>query len=153
MSDVDEIDLSSHPARGVLPRLAGDHAAASHRLEKFLDLWGAVHELVGPELERGVLDQLDEGDQETPGVGPVDDQPLKQHPGQKWQLKRVKILTTEILLQDLNAPGDLLLDGLRVSLSKQVEEAAGEVVGVGVGVPQLVGDAVQEQIPGEQIMF
>ena len=112
-----------------------------------------MDKLVRPELERGVLDQLDEGDQETPGVGPVDDQPLKQHPRQKWQLKRVNILTTEILLQDLNAPGDLLLDGLSVGLSKQVEEAAGEVVGVGVGVPQLVGDAVQEQIPGEQIMF
>ena len=88
-------------------------------------------------------------------MGPVDDQPLKQHPRQKWQLKRVEMLTTVtyILLQNLNAPGDLLLDGLSVGLSKQVEEAAGEVVGVGVGVPQLVGDAVQEQIPGEQIMF
>ena len=63
------------------------------------------------------------------------------------------MLTTEILFQGLNAPGDLLLDGLRVGLSKQVKEATGEVVGVGVGVPQLVGDAVQEQIPGEQIMF
>ena len=63
------------------------------------------------------------------------------------------MLITEILFQGLNTPGNLLLDGLRVGLSKQVEEAAGEVVGVGVGVPQLVGDAVQEQIPGEQIMF
>ena len=50
-----------------------------------------MNKLVRPELERGVLDQLDEGDQETPGVGPVDDQPLKQHPRQKWQLKRVKM--------------------------------------------------------------
>ena len=80
MSDVDEVDLSSHPARGLLSRLAGHHAAASHRLEKFLDLWGAVHELVGPELERGVLDQLDEGDQQAPWVGSVHNQPLQQHP-------------------------------------------------------------------------
>ena len=42
-----------------------------------------MDKLVRPELESGVLDQLDEGDQETPGVGPVNDQPLKQHPGQK----------------------------------------------------------------------
>ena len=48
-----------------------------------------MDKLVRPELERGVLDQLDEGDQETPGVGPVDDQPLKQHPRQKIQLKLV----------------------------------------------------------------
>ena len=101
-----------------------------------------MDKLVRPELESGVLDQLDEGDQETPGVGPVNDQPLKQHPGQKWQLKRVKILTT-----DPNPPGDLFLDSLCVGLSKQVEEAAGEVVGVGVGVPQLVGDAIEEQVP------
>ena len=57
------------------------------------------------------------------------------------------MITTDILLQNLNAPGDLLLDGLCVGLSKQVEEAAGEVVGVGVGVPQLVGDAIEEQVP------
>ena len=83
MIDVDEVDLSSHPARGLLSRLTGHHAAASHRLEKFLDLWGAVHELVGPELEGGVLDQLDEGDQQAPWVGSVHNQPLQQHPEQR----------------------------------------------------------------------
>ena len=60
MSDVDEVDLSSHPARGLLPRLAGHHAAASHRLEKFLDLWRAADEVVAPELVAWVLDQLNE---------------------------------------------------------------------------------------------
>ena len=40
--------------------------------------------------------------------------------------------------------GDLLLDGLGVGLGEQVEEAAGEVVRVRVGVAQLVRDAVQE---------
>lgn len=45
------------------------------------------------------------------------------------------------------SPGDLLLDGLCVGLCKQVEHGAAEVVGVAVGVAQLVGDGVQEEIP------
>ena len=44
-------------------------------------------------------------------------------------------------------PCDLLLDVLFVGLSKQVEETAREVVGVGVRVPQLIGDAIEEQVP------
>ena len=43
-------------------------------------------------------------------------------------------------------PGDLFLDGLRVGLCEQVEEAAGVVVGVRVGVAQLVRDAVEEEV-------
>ena len=39
-----------------------------------------MDELVGPELEGRVLDQLDEGDEETPGVRSVDNQSLQQHP-------------------------------------------------------------------------
>ena len=35
---------------------------------------------MGPELEGRVLDQLDEGDEETPGVRSVDNQPLQQNP-------------------------------------------------------------------------
>ena len=35
---------------------------------------------MSPELEGGVLDELDEGDEEAPGVGPVHDQPLQEHP-------------------------------------------------------------------------
>jgi hypothetical protein len=34
-------------------------------------------------------------------------------------------------------PGDLLLNGLGVGLAKEVEQQAGEVVGVRVGIPQL----------------
>ena len=64
----------------LLPGLAGHHAAPSHGLKQFLDLRGAVDKLVGPELEGRVLDQLDEGDEETPGVRSVDNQPLQQHP-------------------------------------------------------------------------
>ena len=44
-------------------------------------------------------------------------------------------------------PCDLLLDVLFVGLSKQVEKTAREVVGVGVRVPQLIGDAIEEQVP------
>ena len=35
---------------------------------------------MGPELEGGVLDQLDEGDEQAPGVWSVHNQPLQQHP-------------------------------------------------------------------------
>jgi len=82
-----------------------------------------VDKLVRPELEGRVLDQLDEGDEQPPGMGSIHDQSLQQH------------------------PCDLFLNGLSICLSKQVEQAAGVVVGVGVGVPQLVGNAVEEQVP------
>jgi len=81
-----------------------------------------VNELVRPELEGGVLDQLNEGYQEPPGMWPVDNQSLQED------------------------SCDLFLNSLCVCLSEQVEETAGEVVGVGVGVPQLVGDTVEEQV-------
>lgn len=43
-------------------------------------------------------------------------------------------------------PGDLLLNGLGVGLGKQVEHGAAEVMGVAVGVAQLVGYGVEEQV-------
>ena len=46
----------------------------------------------------------------------------------------------------LCSPGDLLLHGLCVGLSEEVEQAAAEVVRVTVWVPQLVGDGCQEQV-------
>ena len=45
------------------------------------NLRGTVHEVVAPELEGRIFDQLDEGDEETPWVRPVHDQPLQQNPG------------------------------------------------------------------------
>ena len=39
-----------------------------------------MHKVVVPELERRVLDELDERDEQSPRVGPVHDQPLQQHP-------------------------------------------------------------------------
>ena len=39
-------------------------------------------------------------------------------------------------------PGDLFLDGLSIGLSKEGEESTGEIVGVAVGISQLVGYGV-----------
>lgn len=83
-----------------LSRLTCHHTAASYRFEELLDFGSTVDKLVGPELERRVLDQFDERDQQSPGVRPVDNESLQQN------------------------PGDLLLDGLRVGLCEQVEQAA-----------------------------
>lgn len=44
------------------------------------------------------------------------------------------------------SPGNLLLDGLGVGLGEQVEHGTAEVMSVAVGVTQLVGDRVQEQV-------
>ena len=43
-------------------------------------------------------------------------------------------------------PGDLFLDGLSIGLSKEREESTGEIVGVAVGISQLVGYGIQEQV-------
>ena len=43
-------------------------------------------------------------------------------------------------------PGDLLLDGLGVGLSKQVEHGAAVVMGVAVRVTELIGYRVEEQV-------
>ena len=60
--------------------LRGHHAGPGDGLEELLYLWGAGDELVLPELEGGVLDELDEGDEEAPRVRPVHDQTLQEHP-------------------------------------------------------------------------
>lgn len=44
-------------------------------------------------------------------------------------------------------PSDLLLDSLSVGLCKQVQHGATEVVGVTVGVSQLIGNCIQEKVP------
>lgn len=47
------------------------------------DLGGTVHKSMAPELEGRILDQLNEGDEETPRVRPVHYQPLQQNPGEE----------------------------------------------------------------------
>ena len=44
------------------------------------------------------------------------------------------------------SPCDLLLNGLCISLRKEGEQGAAEVVGVAIGVAQLVGYGIQEQV-------
>ncbi len=48
-----------------------------------LDLWGTVYKIMAPELKGRVLDQLNEGDEQTPRVRPVHNQPLQQDPAQQ----------------------------------------------------------------------
>lgn len=86
------------------------------------NFWCTVDELMVPELERRILDKLDEGNEQSPRMRAVDNQPLEKH------------------------PRDLLLNGFRVGLGEEIQQRAAEVVRVAVGVPQLVGDGVQEQI-------
>lgn len=57
-----------------------------------LDLRGTVYKVVAPELEGGILDELDEGDEQSPGMRPVHNQPLQKNPA-----KRCKILLTKTL--------------------------------------------------------
>jgi len=42
-----------------------------------------VHKVVTPELEGRILDQLNEGDEKTPRVRPVHNQPLQQNSGRR----------------------------------------------------------------------
>ena len=49
--------------------------------------------------------------------------------------------------ETLFLPCDLFLNGLRIGFRKQVEKTTGEIVGVGVGISQLVCDAVEEEVP------
>ena len=44
-----------------------------------------------PELEAGVLDELDEGDEEAPRVRPVHDQPLQEHPSDLERRMNIEI--------------------------------------------------------------
>lgn len=87
-----------------------------------LNFRSTVHELVMPELELRVFDEFNEGDEKTPRVRSVDDQPLQQDARY------------------------LLLDCLRVGLGKQVQQSAAEVVCVAVGIAQLIRYGIQEQI-------
>jgi len=51
-------------------------AETCNRLEELLDLAGAAYKVVAPQVVGGVLDELDEGDEEAPGMRLVDDEAL-----------------------------------------------------------------------------
>mmetsp|Transcript_59972 Transcript_59972/g.147449 ORF Transcript_59972/g.147449 Transcript_59972/m.147449 type:complete len:234 (-) Transcript_59972:1164-1865(-) len=98
-------------------------AKAGDRLEQLLDLLAGAHKVVVPEVVGRVLDELDEGDEEPPGVRLVDDEPLDEH------------------------ARDLLAHDREVRcLLEQRQQHAREVVRVAVGVAQLVGDGVEEEV-------
>lgn len=111
-----------------------------------LNLRGTVHKVVAPELEGRILDELYEGNEKTPGVWPVHDQPLQQYPERPSSSCPGVTANVCVCVCVSGSPGDLLLDGLRVGLSKQVEHGAAKVMGVAVGVAQLVGNGVQEEV-------
>mmetsp|Transcript_7184 Transcript_7184/g.20927 ORF Transcript_7184/g.20927 Transcript_7184/m.20927 type:complete len:312 (+) Transcript_7184:54-989(+) len=107
--------------------LLATNAGPGHVLEEALHFRGAAREAVGPELVPWVLDELDKGDQQAPRVGPVHDEPLQED------------------------SGDLLLHDLHRRLCEEEEEDAAEVVGVAVGVPQLVRHGVQKDVPALRV--
>mmetsp|Transcript_3880 Transcript_3880/g.9769 ORF Transcript_3880/g.9769 Transcript_3880/m.9769 type:complete len:403 (-) Transcript_3880:512-1720(-) len=123
----------STPSTTSTPRSAGAHlcgprealgpqACVCDRLEELLDVGGHTHESILPQLVPWVSDEFDEGDEEAPGVRTVHYQTLQQH------------------------PGDLFLYDLLFALCEEVEQHAAEVVRVGVGVSQLVGDGREEEV-------
>lgn len=59
--------------------------------DSLLDLWGTVHKIMAPELEGWVLDQLNEGDEESPGVRPVYNQPLQQDPESQIKIRPLQM--------------------------------------------------------------
>ena len=75
-----------------------------------------------PEVIGRVLDELNECYEQPPGMRPVHYQPLQQN------------------------SSDLFLNSLSVGLSKEREKSTAEVVGVAVGITELVGNCIQEQV-------
>ena len=57
------------------------HAGPGHALKQTLNLLRTVSEVVSPEVVAWILDQLDECDQQAPGVWSVHNQTLQQYPG------------------------------------------------------------------------
>ena len=82
-----------------------------------------------PELELRVLDEFDESDEESPRMRPVYDEALEQD------------------------AGDLLLNRLDVRLGEEIEQRAGEVVRVRVGITQLIRDRVEEQVSAFRVQI
>ena len=81
-----------------------------------------MHKLVFPEVVRRVLYQLNESDEQPPGVRSVHNESFQQH------------------------PSDLLLDGFSVGFGKERQQCTAEIVGVAVWIAQLIGDGIEEQV-------
>lgn len=63
-----------------------------------------------------------------------------------YKLCLLMLVGTQIRRSEFFLPSDLLLNGLCVSFSEQVEHGAAEVVRVAVWVPQLISNSIEEQI-------
>ncbi len=96
------------------------HTASRHRFKQSLYFRGATGESMSPKVIPRVLDQLNERYQQPPRMGSIHDQSLEQYPRY------------------------LLLDDLLVGLGKHKQQYAAEIVGVVVGISQLVGNRVEE---------
>ena len=81
-----------------------------------------MHKFMLPKVVRRILDQLNKGNQQPPGVWPVHYQPFQQN------------------------TGDLLLYGFSIGLSKERQQCAAEIVGVAIWIAKLVGNSIEEQI-------
>ena len=75
---------------------------------------------MSPEVVSRILDELDEGDQQTPRMRPVHDQSFEEH------------------------ARDLLLNDSELGFGEQVQDHAREVVRVAVRIAKLVCDRVDE---------
>lgn len=96
----------------------GGHTRTSNTLKQSFDLRCTSRERLLPEFIAGILDEFDEGDEKTP-----------------W----VRTMNNKTLEQDT---GDLFADQLILGLEEEVEEHAGEVVGLVVGEAEMVSDGV-----------
>ena len=81
-----------------------------------------MDKLVLPKVVCRVLDELNEGNEQSPWMRSVHYQPLKEN------------------------SRNLLLNGFSIGLSKQRQQGTAEVVGVAIGIAKLVGNGIQEEI-------
>jgi hypothetical protein len=107
--------------------MAGAHARTSDRLEDTFYFRRTVRKSVRPEGIPRILDKLDEGDKEPPGMWPMNNKALKENAGY------------------------LLLDVFTGCFGKEVKQNARKVVCVIVRVPELVGDGIEEEVSSLRI--
>ena len=80
-----------------------------------------MNKLVIPKFVACICDQLNEGDEESPGMGPDHNQPLQQNSCY------------------------LFLNHFSISLCKQWQQSTAEVVSVAIRIAQLVGNGIEEE--------